>query len=128
MKSAPFDGKILAGPDGLGTVTSVMVEQRAREIARTEERDRYTDADLDRAYAELLGNTHDSTPPEVPEGLDDTMTDREISDRALGDRVPKVGFDDEASVGQVLVEEGIEEAEHERRVAAIDTISRQVRR
>ncbi len=128
MKSDPFDGKILAGSDGLGTVTSAMVEQRAREIARTEERDRYTDADLDRAYAELLGNTHESPAPEIPDGVDENFTDREISDHASGERVPKIGFEDEESVGQVLVEEGIEEAEHERRVAAIDTISREVRR
>ncbi len=115
----PIDGKILSGPDGLGTVTAEMVEQRAREIARTEERSYANDSDRRRARAELLGNTHEPHAPEAP-GVLEEVTDREVPPDATGEWAPKRGFEDEETVGEQLVEEGIEEAEHERRVAALD--------
>ena len=41
----PPVGKIISGLDGLGTVTPEMVEQRARELAKTDGRTQPNEAD-----------------------------------------------------------------------------------
>src|SRR6476620_3527498 len=59
-EALPPSGKILRGSEGLGTVTSQMIEERAREIARSEGRSQPND--LDRTYAreQLTGATSES--------------------------------------------------------------------
>ena len=49
MDVASPKGKILRGTEGLGTVTPQLVEERAREIARSDGREQPNDLDLTRA-------------------------------------------------------------------------------
>ena len=50
-------GKIVRGTEGLGTVTPQMIEERAREIARSDGRARPNDLDRTGAREELIGPT-----------------------------------------------------------------------
>ena len=60
MNEAQPRGKILHGTEGLGTVTAQMVEERAREIARSDGREEPNDLDRTRAREELTGDTSGS--------------------------------------------------------------------
>jgi hypothetical protein len=60
MDEASPKGKILRGTEGLGTVTPQLVEERAREIARSDGREQPNDLDLTRAGEELTGATSSS--------------------------------------------------------------------
>ena len=53
-------GKIVRGTEGLGTVTPQMIEERAREIARSDGRARPNDLDRTRAREQLIGAASDS--------------------------------------------------------------------
>jgi hypothetical protein len=53
-------GKILRGSEGVGTVTPQMIEERAREIARSDGRAQPNDLDRTRAREELTGATSNS--------------------------------------------------------------------
>jgi hypothetical protein len=55
-KAQPTSGKILCGTEGLGTVTPQMVEQRAREIARSDGRSQSNELAWTRAREELTGS------------------------------------------------------------------------
>jgi len=62
------------------------------------------------------------TPPLPPE-LDNRtkdVTEWDDPPASHGEAAPKVGFDDENSVASELVEEGIDEADREQRLAAED--------
>ena len=112
-----FSGKIVEGAAGLGTVTQEMVEQRAREIAATDGRASFNEADIAHARGDLLGQVEPEQSPEV-----DARTENLIAwDQApeeTGRVAPKVRPEDEANIAEVLVEEGIEEADHDQRVSA----------
>src|SRR5438132_11027468 len=53
-------GKIIRGTQGLGTVTPQMIEERARQIARSDGRAQPNDLDQTRAREELIGATSGS--------------------------------------------------------------------
>lgn len=63
--------------------------------------------------------TSPDVPPEVPAGLE-AMVEWDTPTTSSGSAAPKVGVDDEATVGEQLVMEGIDEAEREQRVAAAE--------
>jgi hypothetical protein len=102
---------------GVGTVTREMVRGRAREIAIINGRapNHCTRQDLREAQRELTGG--------IP-GLDDEE-DRIINNRAWGEdpgstvySVEKEEAPDEQTVGEELIEQGINEAEHDQMVEA----------
>jgi hypothetical protein len=109
-------GKIDSGLQGLGAVTPEMVEERARELARIDGRTQVTEADRILARGELQG----TIPPQNPEA-DPDLENVEVWDEppaASGVRIGKVLPDDETSFRETLVEEGMEEADHETRLEA----------
>ena len=55
MNETHSRGKIVRGTEGLGTVTPQMIEERAREIARSDGRNRPNDLDRSSARDELTG-------------------------------------------------------------------------
>jgi len=100
---------------GLGTVTAEMVSQRAHEIAEINRRpgNKPTPDDWQEARRELtsargLGN---DPAEEVPS---DKRWDPVPGTR--GERAGSVAADDEQTLAETLVNEGVEEAEHERMV------------
>lgn len=101
--------KILRGTEGLGTVTPQMIEERASEIARAEGRAQPNDLNRTRAREELVGGWEQSTTVGEPDR--DWYTPLGSS----GKKTQGVRPEDEEKVPEKLVQEGIEEADHDQR-------------
>ena len=114
-EALPPSGKILRGSKGLGTVTSQMIEERAREIARSEGRSQPND--LDRTYAreQLTGATSESEKLPTRE---EPGRDWQMPLVSTGEKAPTVRPEDDENIVEKLVEEGIEEADHDQRLSA----------
>lgn len=114
-RSLTSDGKIIDHARGLGTVTGDMVSQRAREIAEINRRpgNKPTPDDWAEAKRELT----------TAGGRDENPVD-ELPVEKRWDPVPggparqaeNIVADDEQTVAETLVDEGLEEAEHEQMV------------
>jgi hypothetical protein len=111
MNEAQPKGKFVRGFEGLGTVTREMVEERAQEIARGDGREEANDLDRTRAREDLTGSIG-SEPRTVGEPAPDWYTPRGGS---TGEKAQTVRPEDEANIPQKLVQEGIEEADHDQR-------------
>jgi hypothetical protein len=111
----PISPKILRGTEGLGTVTPQMIEERAREIARSDGRSQPNE--LDRTYAreQLTGATSESEKLPTRE---EPGRDWQMPLVSTGEKAPTVRPDDDENIVEKLVEEGIEEADHDQRVNA----------
>ena len=114
-------GKISLDDEGLGTVDNSLVEQRALEIAKTDGRTEANQADRATARTELLGLGNPATPPEAPDPAIEDIVEWDSPVDSNGHRSPKVLPEDEANIAEVLVEEGLEEADHNQRVSAANT-------
>lgn len=111
-------GKISTGDQGLGTVTSEMVEERARELARMDGRTEPHGGDRERAREELVGTVDEGSGPEAGESAVENIVSWDEAPGDSGERAAQVLPEDDASIVETLVEEGMEEAEHDQRVAA----------
>src|SRR3954454_19261569 len=114
-EALPPTQKILSGTEGLGTVTSQMIEERAREIARSDGRSKPND--LDRTYAreQLIGATSESEKLPTRE---EPGRDWQMPLVSTGEKAPTVRPEDDENIVEKLVEEGIEEADHDQRLSA----------
>ena len=113
-------GKINVHGMGLGAPTPEQVEARAREIAMIDERDpnEFTDADWNQARRELLGESP-PPPPEESEQAAKMQQEWEVTPDDRGHRVNRPGTgDDEETVGEQLVTDGVEEASHDQMLEA----------
>jgi len=100
---------------GVGTVTQEMVRERARENALINGRDPnfYTKDDYLEAKRELTG---DCLVEDEEKDFIATLTRWDEAPGFSGHPVQKEEIPDEQTVAQKLVEEGVNEAEHEQRV------------
>ena len=110
-------GKISVHGDGFGAPSPDAIEKRAREIALIAERDpdEFTDADWDQARRELLGWQAPGAPEETADNAE-VVEEWNVVASSAGHRAPRV--EDEENLGEQLVEEGIQEAEHDQMVEA----------
>jgi hypothetical protein len=118
--SQPGTGKISLHGNGMGVPSPEEVEKRAREIAMIDERDpeEFTDADWAQARRELLGEVI-PPPPEESEEAAKLEEDWEVTPDDRGHRVPRPGVDEnEETVGEHLVTDGVEEASHDQMLEA----------
>ncbi len=112
-------GKISVHGDGLGAPTPETIERRAREIAMIDEREpnNFTEGDWDQARREMMGEDSSHAPEELADRVDSEQ--HEIIPESQGHRAPRIGVDDDdESIGERLVEGGIEEATHDQMVEA----------
>jgi len=117
--SQPPPGKISAHGNGIGAPSSQEVERRAREIAMIDERnpDEFTEADWTQARHELMGEENNVPPEETPDNAE--MTEEwSVIASSKGHRIPRPGIEEEETVGEHLVIEGIEEATHDQMLEA----------
>ena len=103
-----------------------MVEQRAREIARLNERDphHYTDADWEQARAELTGTQPSGLPDNSGESAD-SWSERGSVPGESGREIPRVAPKDEALLDERLASRGVEEAAHDQMVEAAKSDQKQ---
>ena len=113
----PVSGKILRHAEGMGVPSPETVRQRARELALIEGREHYTEIDWRRAHRELHGGNHDPDLFNL-NGPDDEMaeiiSERDMIAPTLGHHNARTTVDGSASIGEELVAEGLDEAEHDR--------------
>jgi hypothetical protein len=116
-----FPGKIAVGADGLGTVSPELLAERALEIAKADGRLEANEGDRAKAAAELLPNGEFvPPPPEVDDPALENLTAWDEPLRARGGAVDEMAPLDEANIAEQLVEEGLEEADHDQRVSAAE--------
>jgi hypothetical protein len=112
-EAQPTKGKILRGTEGIGTVTPQMIEQRAREIARSDGRAQPNSLDSTRAREELTGSAPSSgkSPTREEPGRDWGMP--LVSS---GEKTPTLRPEDDANLPEKLIRQGVEEADHDQRL------------
>lgn len=117
--SQPPVGKITLHGNGLGAPNSEQIEQRAREIALIDERnpEEFTDEDWNQARRELSGELEVPPPKEEVENAARMEENWEMTPDDHGRRVPRTGDDDE-TVAEHLVSDGVEEATHDQMLEA----------
>jgi hypothetical protein len=117
--SEPRPGKIEVHGNGLGAPSPEEVERRAREIAMIDERnpDEFTDADWKQARRELMGEEN-NTPPEETSDNADLTEEWTVVASSKGHRMPRPGTEEEETVGEHLVSDGLEEAAHDQMLEA----------
>jgi hypothetical protein len=113
MKREATPGRISDHFKGLGTVTREMVTKRAQEIAVINGHEHFTDLDWDQAKREMIGaeNFNDADEEAVA-----TLTRWDEEPGTRGHHVPNVQPFDEQTLAEHLVEEGVNEAEHDQMV------------
>lgn len=109
--------RLKAGSPGLGHANQTEVEERAAELALSDGRQTVTDADLALAAAELAGGGTTAEAPEADSELEQVTTWDEPPTQT-GHLVATTPLEDENNVAEQLVEDGLEEADHDIRVAA----------
>ena len=113
-------GKISLHGNGMGVASPEDIERRAREIAMIDERDpdQFTEADWAQARKELLGAEH-PTPPEETKQNAEMTEEWEVTASSRGHRAPRPGTEEEEeTVGENLVNGGVEEATHDQMLEA----------
>jgi hypothetical protein len=114
-RSLTSDGKLIDHASGLGTVTKDMVSKRAHEIALINQRtdNKPTPGDWEEARRELTTTQNSGSDPseEIPI---DKRWDPVPGSRGM--KADNVDADDEQTLAEKLVNEGVEEAEHEHMV------------
>ena len=117
--SEPRPGKIEVHGNGLGAPSPEEVERRAREIAMIDERnpEEFTDTDWKQARRELMGEEN-NTPPEETSDNADLTEEWTVVASSKGHRMPRPGTDEEETVGEHLVIDGLEEAAHDQMLEA----------
>ena len=118
-------GKVVLGARGVGTIDETLVEKRAMELARIEGREHYNEKDLSEARAQLTAFDQPPLAPELVTPEVENVIAWDEPTTSDGQRTLTREFDDENSIGELLVREGIEEADHDRRVAASDVLERE---
>ena len=108
------------GDQGLGTVTPAMVEDRAKELARMDGRTQPHEGDRQQAQEELLGPAGATSGPEAGDQEVENIVTWDDAPESAGARAPQVLPEDEANIAETLVQEGLEEAEHDQRLSSVE--------
>lgn len=109
--------RLKARSPGLGEGSQCEIESRAVELALIDGRDAATDEDLARAAAELSGGGTIAEAPEADPALR-LWTEATDPQTQTGRLIEAVPLQDEDNIAEQLIEDGLEEAEHDSRVAA----------
>ncbi len=107
-------GNILRGTEGIGAVTPQMIEERAREIARSDGRTHANDLDRTHAREQVTGPTSGSDRPPTRE---EPGRDWQMPLVSSGEKAPTVRPEDDENIPEKLVQEELEEADHDQRLS-----------
>jgi len=90
-----------------------MIEERSREIARSDGRAQPNDLDRIRAREELTGPTSGSEKLPTRE---EPGRDWQMPLVSTGEKAPIVRPEDDENIPEKLIQEGVEEADHDQRL------------
>jgi hypothetical protein len=119
MKKNPLNkGIIMENAAGIGTVTSEMVEARARELAAINSRpsSEPSEADYQQAKRELTGDAETDPQEESSESIPDSEGWDPVAGSTGRQAADSLGEDEDAegrSEAAQMFEEGVTEAEHD---------------
>ena len=116
---SPLPERLKAGSPGLGQANQTGIERRAGELARSDGRNAFTDADLALAVTELAGGVATPGAPEADPSVEQLTAWDDPLDQC-GHRVGSTPMQNEGNIGEQLIQNGLEEADHDIRVAASD--------
>ncbi len=125
MNDSALPNRLRAGSLGLGEASLDEIETRAKELALIDGRETVTDADFARATVELGGSS--ASAAHAPEVIDSAMESLTTWDEPTGQhgmQVEPSHAEDEVSVGDQLIQEGVIEADHDSRVTAAEEASK----
>jgi hypothetical protein len=108
----PISGKILVGHQGLGVPDTEILQQRAFEIARIQEREIPNSDDWEAAQREVHGHRLD------PNSMESEILPSELAPGPVERVSGHLEMEDDINVVEELIREGMEEAEHERMLLA----------
>jgi hypothetical protein len=110
-------GRFTEQGHGLGTVTREMVLKRARELALINGREQVLESDFAQAKRELTKEEHLTPDPDRMEKLPEDQRWEPVPE-SMGKEAPTVPAPDEQTFAERLVEEGVEDAEHDQMTKA----------
>ncbi len=113
--------RLKAGSLGLGQASQTDIESRAVELAHSDGRTKATAADLEQAGVELAGGPAPSHAQEEHAVTNELTAWDDPLDQA-GHRVQGSNNEDEKSIAEQLIQDGIEEADHDIRAAASEIL------
>jgi len=102
---------------GVGTVTREMVLKRARELALINGREQVLESDFAQAKRELTKEEHLTPDQDRIEKLSEDQRWEPVPE-SMGREAPTVSAPDEQTFAEKLVEEGVEDAEHDQMTKA----------
>jgi hypothetical protein len=105
-------GRFTEQGHGLGTVTREMVLKRARELALINGREQILESDFAQAKRELTKEEPLTPDPDRMENVPEDQRWEPVPE-SIGKEAPKVPAPDEQTFAEKLVEEGVEDAEHD---------------
>lgn len=125
MRRKPLSAKIIEHSEGLGTPDADAVRQRAMELARISGHSRMTHEDWLLAKRELHGNTSDTADNGGVDAMVTGVSERDMVATDLGHHVENLTPEDDTLLAEELTAEGMEEAVHDRMLAACDEEARE---
>ena len=113
----PTPAKIIQHSQGLGATSADTVRQRARELATIDGRAEFNEGDWVQAKRELHGG-HESNDTDGEMEMASIVSEHDMVAGSLGHHVENMGVDDQNSMAEELIAEGMDEAVHEQMLAA----------
>ena len=114
----PATAKILIHSEGLGTPHVDLVHERAEELAQINGHESHTEADWQQAKYEIHGTHHEGEESAEEMGATMMVSGQDMVATDVGHHSARLPMEDDGNVVEELVREGMEEAEHERMLAA----------
>ena len=111
--------RLKAGSPGLGQASQTDIEIRAAELAHSDGRTKANASDLEQAEAELAGGATSAKAQGGQADVNDLTAWDDPLDQS-GHRVTGSETADDKSIGEQLIEDGVEEADHDIRAAATE--------
>jgi hypothetical protein len=119
--------KIALHDTGLGTPSPETVRERARELARIDGRGEYNETDWERAKIEVHGGHPMMLGNDGEAEMIESVSERDMLVIDHGHHVENVRFDQTDEVIEELVAEGLDEAVHDRMLAAAKMQTQELR-
>ena len=113
----PIPAKIIQHSEGLGAPSADTVRKRARELAVIDGRAEFNEGDWVQAKRELHGG-HESNDTNGEMEMACMVSEHDMVAGSLGHHVENMGVDDQNSMAEELIAEGMDEAVHEQMLAA----------
>jgi Protein of unknown function (DUF2934) len=115
--SRPNSAKIIQHSSGMGAPNAEMVRQRAKELAQINGHAEFDEEDWREAKRELHGG-HSGLDHDGQAEMGSMVSEHDMVVGSVGRHVENIGPEDRDNVVEELIAEGMDEAVHERMLAA----------